>query len=421
MTLHRRNWLAACCLLLSFASLVGYGQTGTARATYKDVEVVGSAPITEGDVERARQAARAQALRNAVEQVLGIYISSETLVRNFATVRDEIVTRAEGYASIIKESEARQGDHCILRATVRVYLIDSKDDSNKSWQGLLQDLQRRGELRSKEIAVIFPQGSEEVEAAIREALLREKFKLVSPERVQKLREDQLVQQMLRGEIDLARLHELHKRSLADILITGRIAVTHRGTVGRIGVYDVRIGYQAILLDTAEIVAEASEEAKGVQALEASLALKKGTDIAIPKLAPALTRDLLLGVFGNILTRVSVEVGGFERFADSDAFEGAVRSVSGVQRVYRQSYAGGVLTLEVEVERAQRQRLTGALETLQLNGFRVRVRTDTPSRIEAQVVYQAANISSAEPAGTVENKPTPPKKPKRELPVQPSKP
>lgn len=411
---------AALCLLMGGA-LMSYGQTSTAKEPYKDVEVEGRAAITGDDREQARQAARADALRNAVEQVLGAYVASDTLVRNFETVRDEIATRAEGYASVEQIlSEGAQGDIYTLRARVRVFLVDH-DDKGKPLQGLLQDLHRRGELRSKQIAVIFPQGGERVEEAIRQALTEAKFKVVEPSRVQKLREDQLIQQMLRGETNLARLHELNKQSIADVLITGRIAVTQRGNLGRVGVYDVRVSYQVILLDTAEIVAESSEEAKGVQALSVPLALESSITSVAPRLTTSVSRNLLLGVFGNIIARVNVEIGGFERFSDCDAFENALRKVLGVQKVYRQSFAGGLLILEVETDRAHRQRLAGAIESLELQGFRVQVRTATPSRIEAQVVYQAVDASSSAPVETPAKQPAKSAQPKKELPTKPAKP
>ena len=386
---------AALCLLLSGA-LMSYGQASTAKEPYKDVEVEGRAAITGDDREQARQAARADALRNAVEQVLGAYVASDTLVRDFKTVRDEIATRAEGYASIEHIlSEGAQGDIYTLRARVRVFLVDH-EEKGKTLQGLLQYLHSRGELRSKQIAVIFPQGCELVEEKIREALIRAKFKVVDSVRVHKLREDRVIQQLLRGETDMARLHELSKQSIADIIITGRVSITPRGALGRIGVYDIRLSYQAILLDTAEIVAESAVDVRGVQALDARIALQKGLEWSTPELTSSVSRDLLLGVFGNIIARVNVEVGGFERFSDCDAFVNTLRKVLGVQRVGRQDFAGGLLILEVEVERAHRQRLAGAIESLELQGFRVQVRTVTPNRIEAQAVYQAANASSAEP-------------------------
>lgn len=414
------RWTAAFCLLVSGAAM-SYGQASTMKEAYKDVEVEGRAAIMNGDMDRARQAARADALRHAVEQVLGVYVSSDTLVRNFETVRDEITARADGYASIEHIlSEGAQGDIYTLRARVRVFLVDDKDDKGRSWQGLLQDLHRRGELRSKQIAVIFPQGSELVEEKIREALIQAKFKVVDPVRVHKLREDRVIQQLLRGETDLARLHELSKQSIADIIITGRVSITPRGALGRIGVYDIRLSYQAILLDTAEIVAESAVDARGVQALDARIALQKGLEWSTPELTSSVSRNLVLGVFGNIIARVNVEVGGFERFSDCDMFENALLRVLGVQRVYRQSFAGGLLTLEVEVERAHRQRLAGAIESLELQGFRVQVRTATPSRIEAQAVYQAASASSAESVETPEKKSAKPAPPKTEPPAKPVK-
>lgn len=425
-----RNAILTCSAIFSLLlGVIGAsdGQTSAAqpspseRKAYVEVEVEGRAAIVGGDADRAREMARADALRNAVGQVVGTYITSDTLVRNFETVRDEIAARASGYASVVNVlSEGTQMDLYVIRARVRVFLVDDKDDKGKSWQGLLQDLQNRGDLRSKQIAVIFPAGADEAEKAILEVLQQAKFKVVDPSRIAQLREDQQVQQLLHGELNPARLHELRKQSIADIIITGRItphSITRLGNSNLV-VCDASVSCQAVLLDTGEIVVARTAREK-VQALQSD-ALNETVRTAIRnQLSNLLTRDLLLNVYANIIARVNVEVGGFERFADVDAFENALRKVPGVQKVYRQSYAGGVLTLEVEVERARRQQLTGAVESIELKGFQLRVRTDTPSRIEAQVVYKATNASANEPVETPQQQPVKPQKPKKQRLTKPT--
>ena len=72
------------------------------------VTVSGAAPLDAGR-PAARERALQQALRLAVEQVAGVIVESETIVRNLALFEDNILTRTDGYVrsfEILFEEEA---------------------------------------------------------------------------------------------------------------------------------------------------------------------------------------------------------------------------------------------------------------------------------------------------------------------------
>ena len=81
-------------LIISMASVV----MGAELPSKKDVIVDGIAAIT-GNVTTAKEAAITQAIRTAVEQAVGVYVSSETKVSNFQLISDQIYTKATGFAS----------------------------------------------------------------------------------------------------------------------------------------------------------------------------------------------------------------------------------------------------------------------------------------------------------------------------------
>src|SRR2546427_12382883 len=60
-------------------------------------EVSGEAAIVQGDTARAEKEATDAALRNAVEQVAGVLVSSNTLVENSVLVQDQILSHSAGY------------------------------------------------------------------------------------------------------------------------------------------------------------------------------------------------------------------------------------------------------------------------------------------------------------------------------------
>lgn len=60
----------------------------------------GCAPIINGDITGAKREARNQAMRAAVEAVVGVKVESTTEVANLMVVKDEIVTKSDGYVTI---------------------------------------------------------------------------------------------------------------------------------------------------------------------------------------------------------------------------------------------------------------------------------------------------------------------------------
>lgn len=60
------------------------------------VKAEGVGPLTEAGVAPARKVALEDALKLAVEQARGVMIQSETVVKDFTTVRDEILSKSKG-------------------------------------------------------------------------------------------------------------------------------------------------------------------------------------------------------------------------------------------------------------------------------------------------------------------------------------
>ncbi|MCM0080474.1 flagellar assembly protein T N-terminal domain-containing protein [Geomonas sp. Red32] len=85
------------CGLLAVAASAWAGQS---------VTVVGRAEIAGGNVDAARNNALAAAFREAVEKGIGVWVQSQTEVKDSALVRDQILTHSQGYVTdheVIKE------------------------------------------------------------------------------------------------------------------------------------------------------------------------------------------------------------------------------------------------------------------------------------------------------------------------------
>ena len=71
-------------------------------------------------------AARLNAIRNAVEQLIGVYVSADTLVKNHALLKDEILSYSGGYvrySRIVSEEHGRDG---LVVVTIEADVVASK-------------------------------------------------------------------------------------------------------------------------------------------------------------------------------------------------------------------------------------------------------------------------------------------------------
>jgi hypothetical protein len=78
-----------------------------------------------------------------------------------------------------------------------------------------------------------------------------------------------LQQILRGEVDAARLHEIQKQIGADVLITGEAFSQSPGRIGNSNIWNcrARVEVKVILLATGEIIAADAVHAAGNESTE----------------------------------------------------------------------------------------------------------------------------------------------------------
>ena len=101
------------------------------------VRASGYGTILENDVAAARDLAIQDAMRKAVEQNLGSFLSSETIVQNYTIVQDNIVTWSRGYVKKYELINEKKLDESTYEVTISTIL----DKENLSSDALdLQNL-----------------------------------------------------------------------------------------------------------------------------------------------------------------------------------------------------------------------------------------------------------------------------------------
>lgn len=122
--------ISLCLAMFALAALYGVALAEDA----KKVVVKGEGVIFQNDQALAKEKAIEQALRMAVEQVVGVYIESATLVENYVTVEDKILSQSKGFVQSWKElSKKVEGGVVIveIEATVAVAKLKGSLDQIK--------------------------------------------------------------------------------------------------------------------------------------------------------------------------------------------------------------------------------------------------------------------------------------------------
>jgi len=364
---------------------VAFPALAVQRPVGKTVTVDGVAAITEGHVAAAKELAVKDALRAAVEQVVGLYLVAETRVQNYQLLEDNIYTRAEGFVNwyeVLKTT--REGEVLRVRVRAQVGLIP-----------LTERLKALGLLREWRIMVVIPERhvrrpipDPAAETEIIRQLKEAGFLLVDQKQVAAVRAADELRLAQAGDVKAARA--VAQRFGADILITGEALSQWGATAGgqqyggltvQLVSCSARVEVRAIRVDTGEIIAAGAKHANGAagtEELAAKTALTRaGAQVAemlIPKLAalPAAPAQ-----------QVQLLVHGFASLTAASQFEEALRNLPGVQKVFRQEFSEGAATYDVEVLMSA-QRLAEFLERHEtLRPFRLAVTAATVNRIVAR--------------------------------------
>ena len=74
------------------------------------------------DMDKAKQ----NAIRNAVEQVIGSYVSSDTIVQNSAILKDEVLSYSGGYVKDMKILSHEKNDDGLYSVKIEANVISTK-------------------------------------------------------------------------------------------------------------------------------------------------------------------------------------------------------------------------------------------------------------------------------------------------------
>lgn len=238
------------CLLLSMPNSIAWSQTSSSDE--KTVVAWGETAVTK-DAAADKRLALSHARRNALEQVVGSYVTAESKVKNFQLVEDRIYSKSTGFIDAYRTLQEKRDQVQRVQIEARVSLLPVTEvlrDSGmlRKWRiGIvltpIQDERYLNHIYRYYSQVRLMEVIGNIEAAIGNEMVRAGFKLVDSSHVAKIRtglatSEQLPDKMLSG---------------IDILVSGPVTLATRPSSGDMRQAICQIHAKALRADTGEIV------------------------------------------------------------------------------------------------------------------------------------------------------------------------
>jgi hypothetical protein len=305
-----------------------------------------------GEVSMARDEAINDALRNAVEQGVGTYITSETTVEQMTLVEDRIYSESRGY---IKSYE-------ILQEGLKEGTYQVRISAIVKMEQLAEDLESIGLLirkkRNPRVMVVvyseklnspywgvIQEGNRNAENQIESKLMAKGFQLVDAGQVKRKKELETL--LLHG--DPSRASKMAKDFGAEVLVEANVRrdfVHQKELFGRLmQFFSNEIRIKALETDTAKVVFSGykTRPHSGAQAL---LPLEEATAELVDEMIEGILEQWRKDVFQAGSYQLNLTGASFD---DISLFKQALKEIRGLSDVQLRSFQSGIALLEVKYQ------------------------------------------------------------------------
>jgi hypothetical protein len=298
------------------------------------VEVEGVAPVTNDNLINAKEMAVADALRKAVEQVVGLLVDSRSESKNYQIIQDTIKINSAGYVSkyeVLNGWKEQDYYKVLVRVTVK------HDALKQSVDSLKLTLVRAGKPR---LMILIPEPI--VETQLSQGFISSGFPVVDQSKARQLLNTELGRQALNG--DPESLSQLANQYQAEILIIGNVKPEPLGESYGMFACKAYLSIRAIKPDTGETLASQTFDERGI-ALSENEAYQK----ALPKVA-----DLMLGYLKEQLGKKLVDnerslqltVRGIS-YSELQRIQGRLKGTPAVSNVFLRNFSSGSALFDIE--------------------------------------------------------------------------
>lgn len=336
----------------------------------------GEAAIINGDEASAREKAKNQAIRAAIEKVIGVYVEATSRGEDYQEVKDEILTHSSGYAYVLD----------IISEHVEDGIMHVKAKIEVSLDPITDRLAKAGLTRRWRIMVVVPEThlrrpripDPAAETAIVSELLKNKYRLMDQSLASKIRYDDDIAAASHGDTEA--IKRVFSRSKADILVTGEAISQWAENLNNMVSCRARVELKAIRRDTGEIISSIGEQQGGVDITE-EMAAKTALERAGREASKQLLYDLAV-LPASADLNVQMVVTDCEGISTLSSIENKLREVSGIRSVQRDEFEDGIGYLELTVDSASINDIQSKVE--QIKSPELQVVKASKNYIEARV-------------------------------------
>jgi hypothetical protein len=362
---------------------------------YQEVIARGIGAVIAGDVAKAEDDAIANALRNAVEQVIGTMVESEVLIRNYQTIEDRIYSYSKGYVEQYQILSKSQRGETIYEVTIKAVVKSGSIKDNLEALGLL--MSRKGKPR---LMVIVDEKNMDYhhyygwsidmntsENEVMNVLLEKGFPFVDRDvAMQKLQKDMVVAAL---EGDEAAAQSIANQSGAEVLLIGK-AVSKAASGGpsvlaQAGMVSCQatLNLRALRADDGTILATTSQQSAAAhidQLTGGTQALQKAAQTAAEDLSAKIVDRWQKDVYGG--TTINLRLLNVETYSDMVRVKNMFpHYIRGILNIYQRDFSQKTAVFELEVKGSA----TSVAEELALKDF-------SPYQIEVVNVTQNTIIA-----------------------------
>lgn len=344
------SWALALLLFFSAGALAA----GDGKVTTIDVE--GAGAVVNDNKAIGRDSAIKDALRRAVEQAVGTFISSETMVQNYEVLSDRIYSRSQGYIQ----------NYAIFYEDVRDNLYRVKIRATVSLGNIRDDLQALGLLMARKnmprIMVLMAEQNvgqshpyyywrgtdlSVCENVIHTSFLKDGFTFVDRTPLAgKLK-------MASGNLSDSEAARMGEQVDAELVIVGKAFAKYAGNIAGTAMKSLQanVTARAVRVDTGMVIASAGGHGAAVHIDD----ITGGTN-ALEKAAGNVAEDLKSQIVAKwqsevaSTTLVSLTVRGLKSYADFIRLKDALKTeVRGVQDIFLRKMEGGTAKMDLQIE------------------------------------------------------------------------
>ena len=331
---------------------------------HQEVVARGMGAIIANDIAKAEDDAIANALRNAVEQVIGTMVESEVLVRNYQTIEDKIYSYTKGFVEKYDVLSRSQRGETIYEVTIKAVVKKGNLKDNLQALGLL--IARKGKPR---LMVIIDEKNMDThyyyygwsidmntsENEVMNVLLEMGFPFVDREAsMRKLQKDMVVSALEGNE---AAAQSIATQTGAEVLLIGK-AVSKAASGGpsvlaQAGMVSCQatLNLRALRADDGTILATTGQQAAAAhidQLTGGTQALQKAAKNAAEDISSKIVDRWQKDVYGG--TTINLRLLNVETFSDLVKVKNMLpHYIRGVVNVYQRDYSQKTALFELEVK------------------------------------------------------------------------